>query len=35
MRMNKGRIKKKLEQRKDRELIKKLHLKKQVGKNKK
>ena len=33
--MNKGRIKKKLEQRKDRELIKKLYLKKQVGKNKK
>ena len=33
--MNKERIKKKLEQRKDRELIKKLYLKKQVGKNKK
>ena len=33
--MNKGRIKKKLEQRKDGELIKKLYLKKQVGKNKK
>ena len=32
--MNKERIKKKLEQRKDRELIKKLYLKKQVGKNK-
>ena len=33
--MNKERIKKKLEQRKVRELIKKLYLKKQVGKNKK